>query len=1003
MRKFPAHKIALPLFIILAGFAYNGLQAQLTHLVISQVYGGAGCATAGCSTFQNDYIEILNPTGVAVSLNGKSVQYASAEGTTWAVTMLPNVILQPGQYYLIAGSFNANGTSPLPTPDVTGVFSMNATTGKVALVDATTALTGTCPSDATIIDLVGYGTANCFEAANAPAPSTTTAIFRLSGGCTDAQNNYVDFEVLNASPRNTASAFQDCSINYLSITNVSQNEGNAGTTSFTFIVRLSLPAPIGGVTFDIATANGTATIANADYVQRSLTGRTIPPGNTSYIFTVMVNGNITAEPDETFFVNVSNVVRATVSDAQGKGTILNDDLVISPIHTIQGNANSSPLVSQNVITRGIVTGLKSTGFFIQDPNPDADANTSEGIFVFTGFTPGATYAIGNDLQVSGTVSEYVPGQDVYSPSMTQLSISLANVLSTGNALPEPVILNADELLVNNLNNLEKYEGMLVQVNSLTVTGPTEGLVVEANAAVTSSGYFYGVITGTARPFREPGVQLPDPLPPGAPVDVPRWDANPEIVGIDSKAQPGSSVLNVATGAVLTNVVGPLDYVKRCYTIDVDAAATPGISNNNLTFTAIPAAATSEVSIASLNMHRFFDATDDPVLFEPVLSSTAYNNRLNKASLTIRQVLNYPDVIGVQEVENLLTLQAIATKVNNDAVALALPNPNYQPYLLEGNDISGIDVGFLVKSPKITVSSVTQFGKAATYINPVTASPETLYDRPPLLLMATFLNPGCGTSFPFTIITNHLQSLLDIANETDGARVRAKRKAQAEYLANLIQTRQTSNSLEKIAVMGDFNAYQFNDGYTDVIGTIKGTPAIASQVVASSPDLVNPDLKNLNDTYDVSKRYSSSFTGSAQALDHVLITQNLSAQVANYGIAKLGADFPEIFYGNSLRPERLTDHDVPVVYFNFTCSSPSLATDYFRTKASGNWNNISTWESSSDNTNWHAATLTPDFNANTITILNGHAVAVSTNVTVDQLIINPGSAVSVNTGIVFTVK
>ncbi|MEO7264521.1 MAG: lamin tail domain-containing protein, partial [Ferruginibacter sp.] len=758
MIKISVHKIIL--LAIITGLSITKLQAQVTHLVISQVYGGAGCGTAGCSTYQNDFIEIFNPTSLPVSLNGWSVQYASATGTTWMVTALTNVVLQSGQYYLVAESFGANGINALPTPDGTGTIPMSGTAGKVALVNVTTALSGACPTGASIIDFVGYGsTANCNESFNAAAPSNTTSIFRINGGCTDTQNNFADFEVLTPAPRNTASTFRNCSINYLSINDVSQNEGNSGTSNFNFTVRLSLPAPAGGVTFNIATANGTATIANNDYVARSINGQTIPAGSTSYIFSVAVNGDVTVEPDETFFVNVSNVSNATLLNGQGIGTIINDDVTITTINTIQGSGNSSPLVSQYLITRGIVTALKSNGFFIQDPNPDANTLTSEGIFVFTGSAPPSSASLGNDVQVSGTVVEFIPAGDANSPSMTELSgITGISVQSTGNPLPFPVIITSADMLVNNINNIEKFEGMRVQVNSLTVTSPTQGTIDEVNAAVTTTGFFYGVITGTARPFREAGVQLPDPLPGGSPANVPRWDANPELLGIDTKAQQGSVLLDVASGATLATVVGPLDYVRRYYTIDVDAFASPVVSNNNLVFSAMPAATSTEVSIASLNMQRFFDATDDPAISEPVLTTIAFNNRLSKASLAIHNVLNYPDVIGVEEVENLTTLQAIATKVNNDAIALALPNPNYQPYLTEGNDVNGIDVGFLVKAGKIIVTSVIQYGKAATYINPNTSLSETMFDRPPLAVMATFTKPGCATPIPFTIIINHLQSL-----------------------------------------------------------------------------------------------------------------------------------------------------------------------------------------------------------------------------------------------------
>ena len=181
-------------------------------IVISQVYGGAGCGTAGCSTYKNDYIELLNRGTSAVSLNGWSVQYAAATGTAWQVTTLANVSLAPGQYYLVAESAGANGVNVLPTPDTTGTIAMSATAAKVALVNSTTALSGACPTGAGITDFVGYGTtASCFEgAAPAPAPSTTTADLRAGGGCTDTDQNGTDFATGTPTPRNTGSSANVC-------------------------------------------------------------------------------------------------------------------------------------------------------------------------------------------------------------------------------------------------------------------------------------------------------------------------------------------------------------------------------------------------------------------------------------------------------------------------------------------------------------------------------------------------------------------------------------------------------------------------------------------------------------------------------------------------------------------------------------------------------------------------------------------------------------------------
>lgn len=147
-----------------------------------------------------------------MNLSGWSVQYASATGTSWSVTNLSAVSLLPGHYYLTQEAGGAVGAS-LPTPDATGTTAMAAGAGKVALVNSTTALTGSgCPFGVTVIDFVGYGTtADCFEGAGrAPTPSNTTADIRAGGGCTDTDVNSTNFAAATPTPRNTASAANQC-------------------------------------------------------------------------------------------------------------------------------------------------------------------------------------------------------------------------------------------------------------------------------------------------------------------------------------------------------------------------------------------------------------------------------------------------------------------------------------------------------------------------------------------------------------------------------------------------------------------------------------------------------------------------------------------------------------------------------------------------------------------------------------------------------------------------
>ncbi len=129
----------------------------------------------------------------------------------------------------------------------------------------------------------------------------------------------------------------------LSIEDVTHNEGDSGTTSYTFTVTKT-GATSQTVTVDFTTADGTATIANSDY-QTNSGSLTFLPGDSMKTVTVLVNGDINYEPDETFFVNLSNATNATVSDGQGAGTITNDDAkptlsITSAVTLTEGNSGT---------------------------------------------------------------------------------------------------------------------------------------------------------------------------------------------------------------------------------------------------------------------------------------------------------------------------------------------------------------------------------------------------------------------------------------------------------------------------------------------------------------------------------------------------------------------------------------------------------------------------------------------------------------------------------------
>ena len=157
--------------------------------------------------------------------------------------------------------------------------------------------------------------------------------------------------------------------------------------------------------------------------------------------------------------------------------------------------------------------------------------------------------------------------------------------------------------------------------------------------------------------------------------------------------------------------------------------------------------------------------------------------------------------------------------------------------------------------------------------------------------------------------NHLRSLSGIEG-TDGDRIRAKRLAQAEFLASLIDSYQGEG--RKVISVGDYNAFDVNDGYADVINTVRGGPPHPSEDVRPEPaQLVATPLIDLAPP-DPAQHYSYVFDGNAQVLDHIIVSQSLTVNEFTY--ARNDADFPEVLRNDATRPERISDHDFPVAYF-----------------------------------------------------------------------------------------
>ena len=570
------------------------------------------------------------------------------------------------------------------------------------------------------------------------------------------------------------------------------------------------------------------------------------------------------------------------------------------IHNIQGSGLETPFAGQDVITTGIVTGKKSNGFFLQAPESAYDLNpmTSEALFVFTGATPAVV--AGNEVSVRGTATEYF--------MLTQLESSLPGditLLSATNAVPAPITLTPALLNPAGFTaQLEPYEGMRMAAAALVSVAPTDDF-----------GEIATVLTGVPRPMREPGIPASDPVPAdptsGVPdCCIPRFDENPERIFVDTEGLVGMAVIKVTSNVTLAGVLGPLDYSFGAYKILPEVAPIVG---PNMSGVPVPTPAADEYTVAGFNI-EFFAGSE---------------LQRKKAALAIRQLMKSPDVIGHIEILDEASLQGLADQVNNDAIAAGEANPNYQARLIAGPPLGSTpsvqNLGFLVKTSRVRIDSVTQ-EPAGTYTPPGNASPAVLHDRPPLVLRATADANGVNPR-PMIVIVNHLRSFIGIdlvGNEGD--RVRAKRTAQAESTAQLLQDLQTDNPGVPVISVGDYNAYQFNDGYTDPIAILKGTPTSDAQIVVDeSPDVVDPNYVNLTDELPADQQYSFIFEGTPQALDHVLVNTVANSYVQRYAVARGNSDFPDSpeFTNDATRPEGASDHDMPVAFFRFPPPSADL--------------------------------------------------------------------------------
>lgn len=533
------------------------------------------------------------------------------------------------------------------------------------------------------------------------------------------------------------------------------------------------------------------------------------------------------------------------------------------IFEIQGNGDASPFAGESLgSNNNVVTAVGPDGFAMQTPSSrsDGDVDTSDGIFVFTGFAPAV--AVGDLVDVRGEVQEFF--------GFTEFGFGNIVTATGFEAPPPPVQLGASVPSPTPGSpscaiEFECYEGMLVQIADGTVTGPNQRFGTDPIAEV-------HITAAPQRTFREPGIAYPGL--PGLPV----WDGNPEVFELDpDKLGLANQTIPAGSSFSATGIIGFEFGGYELWPTDltVTPAAIPG---------GVRERQRAEFTIGSLNMFRLFESSDAL--------------RREKFVDYILNVLDAPDILGVQEVGSLGVLETLA----ND-VAIASPGVLYTAYLVEGNDIGGIDVGFLVRDT-VEVDAITQLGKDEI----LDFDGSLLHDRPPLLLEGRSTNEGAD--YPVAVMVVHNRSLSGIDDDR-GPRVRAKRLAQAQSIAAKVQAMQTADPDIRLVIVGDFNAFEFSDGYVDAVGQIAGS-FIPADNLLSGEDLVDPNLVNQVLSISPAERYSFIFRGNAQALDHALTSMALDSSVRGLEFGRGNTD-AAVDLINEATVLRASDHDGLVLF------------------------------------------------------------------------------------------
>ncbi|MGM0347391.1 endonuclease/exonuclease/phosphatase [Streptomyces sp. TR1341] len=569
------------------------------------------------------------------------------------------------------------------------------------------------------------------------------------------------------------------------------------------------------------------------------------------------------------------------------------------IHDIQGTTRLSPYAGQKVTdVPGIVTATRtygsSKGFWLQDTTPDDNPATSEGIFVYTSSTP--KVAVGDSVTVTGTVSEYVPGGVASGEqSVTEITKPTITTVSTGNAVPAPVVIDAksvpgrytpqgDTANGGSINSLplqpkkyaldyyESLEGMNVQVKNAHVVTGTDPY---AELWVTVKPYEHhdsrgGTVYGSYDSQNTGRLQVQSL---GATADFP-------------KANVGDTLTGTTTGPMDFNQYGG-------YTLVAGQIGT--LKSGGLQRETTKKQTGKQLAVATYNVENL-DPSDKT--FDQHAAAIVHN-------------LQSPDIVSLEEIQDNNgatddgTVDASVT-VNKliDAI-VAAGGPKYDWRSIDPvNDKDGGEPGgnirqvFLFNPERVSfvdraggdsttaVGVVKEHGKAQLTASPGRIDPASAAwedSRKPLVGQFVFQGK---TVF---VIANHLISKggdqsLTAQYQPVTRSSETQRHAQAQEVNAFVKDILKAQKNANVLALGDMNDFEFS-------GTAK--------ILEGDGELWSA-IKSL----PKSERYTYDYEGNSQVLDQILISPAVRRDSFQYDSVHINSEFND----------QISDHDPQVLRF-----------------------------------------------------------------------------------------